>query len=397
MSIGYENVENNSYWIGLDYTPPPAGGFYHDYGMAFLASFDVSSLHLDYCTGWGQGSTLMYMQDLVSVGYGLDYDGTYLWMVGGTHALTLTDADCPDPGGTGVYHTHVNSGGGDVSSKCDGFILAFDPETYELKYGTLLGGYGYDMLLDVGHDASNIYITGETRSNTHYTTDLDPDRYFQPLNPNGTSRDAVVLALQDNLASPTLLWQTAFGGTGSERGWGIAATQTEVYLTGATASAAWESYPLKEFNPESDLDFYQDLNFGGDAYSFLDYYQFEYGLDGEQSTSTTNPEPAQQPHDGFIASFNSLYHGHVGIPEAAARAPGLSVLPLPMLGQWTVHFPGAGDWTLIAYNSAGQQVGLWHSSSPSLVADLTAQPHGMYLLLATTLTGARYSAKVVRP
>ncbi|MBP8824628.1 MAG: hypothetical protein KBH07_13380 [Flavobacteriales bacterium] len=400
MSIG-----DNAYWDGLDYTLPtqlpngdplPPDAFYHNYGMAFLASFDVASLHLDYCTGWGQG-TALNAPDLQSAAYGLDYDGGHLWMVGGTHALALTNTDCPDPGGTGVHHTPANNGGMDDHAKCDGFILAFDPATYQLKYGTLLGGYNYDMLLDVAHDADHIYITGETRSNTHYTTDLDADRYFQPLNPNGSSRDAVIIALAKNMASPTLLWQTPFGGSNSERGWGIAANATELYLTGGTASSTWDTYPLKEFNPDDDLDFYQNIHFGGNAYSFLDYCQFEYGLDGSNGTPSTNPEPDQQPHDGFIASFDLQYQNTVGTAEPPAPAPHLVVNPLPVDGRWEVRFPGPGHWTVPAYHAGGQTVGSWHTSDTPLVVDLSARPQGLYLLVATTAAGARYTAKVVRP
>ena len=200
-----------------------------------------------------------------------------------------------------------------------------------------------------------------------------------------------------DIASPTLLWQTPYGGINSERGWGIAANATELYITGGTASAFWDDYPLKEFNPNDDLDFYQDINLGGNAYSFLDYCQFEYGLDGMYTTPATNPEPAQQPHDGFIASFDLQFQTPVGITEPSTRSHALGVTLLPLNGTWSVHFPENDDWTVTAYNAAGQQVGVWHATSSSLVLDLTAQPQGMYLLVATTAAGVRYSAKIVRP
>ena len=134
-----------------------------------------------------------------------------------------------------------------------------------------------------------------------------------------------------------------------------------------------------------------------DAYSFLDYCQFEYGLDGMYTTPATNPEPAQQPHDGFIASFDLQFQTPVGITEPSTRSHALGVTLLPLNGTWSVHFPENDDWTVTAYNAAGQQVGVWHATSSSLVLDLTAQPQGMYLLVATTAARARYSAKVVRP
>jgi len=375
---------------GMQYAQPPSGGFYHTYGMAFLASFDVPSIHLDYCTGWGQDG-------VVSLGYGLDFDGKSLWMVGGTNSQTLTDLDCPNPGGTGVYHTHVNAGNADAWRKCDGFILAFDPESYVLKYGTLMGGSYYDMLLDVNHDASNVYITGETRSSTTtFATDMDPNRYFQPLNANQDRRDAVILALNKVITSPTLLWRTAYGGAESERGWGIAASPTEVYITGTTASAMTDGFPLKEYDPVSPLDFYQDYNFGGDSYGFLEFYDFVYGLDFEHHNfGEVEAEPEDQYYDGFIASFSTLYH--VGIDEVPARTSAISAIPMPMLGQWEVHFPSAGDWTLMAFDAAGQVVGSWRSNGLPTMIDLSAKAPGMYLLRATTSTGEQRGAKVIRP
>lgn len=376
------------------YTPMPAppGVFMNMGGMAFLASFDVPSLELEYYTGWGQSGK--------SVAYGLDFDGKDLWVVGGTESRDLTAADCPPPANNipGVHHTFVNGGPDMNFRRCDGFLLALNPENFSLEYGTLIGGEHYDMLLDVGHDADLVYITGESRSTEVFAAnDLDPDRYYQPLNANGNRRDAVVLAIEKNAQTPVLRWNTAFGGTDSERGWAIAASLNEVYLVGATASDQWEAFPLREFDQGSLDDFFQDYNFGGEAWAgFLEFYDFEISLNylsgffGEYAA-----EPLTQEYDGFLACFSSQYH--VGVLERHGGGRDLQVAPLPILGQWTVTLPAPGDWRLAAYDIRGQLVQTWQSGSAYLTIDLSEQAQGLYVLRASNGHGAVHTAKVVRP
>ena len=119
---------------------------------------------------------------------------------------------------------------------------------------------------------------------------------------------------------------------------------------------------------------------------------------GEKDHRTvTIPEPPQQPHDGFIASFDLQYQNTLGTSSPTAPARNLVVNPLPAEGQWAVHFPGPDDWTVTAYDAAGQKVGEWRASGTALVVDLTARSQGLYLLVASTPPGTRYSAKIVRP
>ncbi|MCC6841327.1 MAG: hypothetical protein IT230_14305 [Flavobacteriales bacterium] len=122
-----------------------------------------------------------------------------------------------------------------------------------------------------------------------------------------------------------------------------------------------------------------------------------HGLGRKNHRTVTNPEPPQQPHDSFIASFDLQYQNTLGTNSPAAPVRNLVVNPLPAEGQWAVHFPELGDWTVIAYYAAGQKVGAWHASGTALVVDLTARPQGLYLLVASTPPGTRYSAKIVRP
>lgn len=147
----------------LDLVPPPVSNGYHsNQGSVMLGEFFIPngpSLH--YCTRWGGGSP----NDPTSIAYGLDFDGSHMWMVGGTRQATLPATDAPLPAGpSSIHHSLVNASDPALGNRSDGFIVKFDPMTYELVYGTLIGGNKYDMLLDVGHDADHVYITGESRS-----------------------------------------------------------------------------------------------------------------------------------------------------------------------------------------------------------------------------------------
>lgn len=368
------------------YTPPNNG--YQGDGGAFIAMFDLSTHQLVYFTQWGQDGS--------AIGYGLDYDGKQLWAVGGTHAQNLGAEDCPVAGGPGVYHTYTNSGNGNTWEGCDGFILAFNPITFELNYGTLFGGGNYDILLDVAHDNETVYFTGESRSGpgSGILADLDPGRYYQPFNANGSTRDAIVVAMNSQLEDLSLLWSTAFGGVKGERGWGIATAPGAVYLAGTTASSSWEAFPLKEFDPTSPNDYYQDYNLLGPGGNFLPFYEFEYGLD-LFGTIEDSPEPVTQPHDGFIASFGTPFH--VGVDAPADPAPGLLATPMEGPGQWLVTMPRIAEWTLTAYDAAGRCVLEREMNGRSTVVSLNSSAPGLYLLRATSAAGVSIHTKLLRP
>jgi len=384
----------------LDLVASPAGNGYNGTaGSVMFGEFNmVVGPSLRYCTRWGGGPP----EVPASIAYGLDFDGKYLWMVGGTNRPSLSATDAPLPAGPStIYHNLINATG--PGNPCDGFIMKFDLDTYQPVYGTLIGGDKYDMLLDVGHDGDNVYITGETRSTNGMAADLDPLRYYQPLNPNVNTRDAVILGIRSQNAPPEMIWRTPYGGIRSERGWGIAGSTAEVgdvYIVGGTASMLFQAFPLKEFDPWGTLDYYQNLNLtgAGGTGSLCSWYPFERGLNFEDGgLGYASTEASHQGNDAFIASFAAQHP--VGVEEHVGRDAGndLWVTPLPAYGQWTVHFPHNGDWTLEAYDTAGRSVGQWKANATSIVANLGDQAVGLYLLRATTSAGDVLSTKVAKP
>jgi hypothetical protein len=379
----------------------PTGSYSNQFGSAMVGEFEMLGLTLNYCTRWGGGP----IADPSTIAYGLDYDGKYMWVVGGTRRSAIPAADAPLPAGPStIYHDLVNASNPAVTGNpCDGFILKFDPTLHTLLYGTLFGGNAYDMLLDVGHDADNVYITGETRSTNNMAADVDPLRYFQPLNPNVNTRDAVVLAIRSGSAAPEMVWRTAYGGVASERGWGIAgstAQPSDIYLVGAAASQQFQAFPLHEFSTSSPLDYYQPQNLSGMGADFplASWYNFEWGLDIENGTlGFASPEASHQGHDGFIASF-AAYHP-VGVTELANPSVSHELLatPLTQEASWMIHFPYLGTWKVDVYDATGRLVHRQQVTGTAMGLDIGTEAPGLYILRATNGTEAPRSTRIIRP
>lgn len=222
------------------------------------------------------------------------------------------------------------------------------------------------------------------------------------MNPNVNARDALVLAIRTGDA-PELVWRTAFGGTRSERGWGIAGSPVqggEVYLAGGTASQAFQVHPLKEFDLGSPLDYYQGINMAGmgGTGSLCSWYRFERGLNFENGTlGFGSPEASAQGIDAFIASF-AAYHP-VGVDEVETTGPGQGLLVIPTADDavWSIHFPHEGKWRLAVHDATGRQVQLVHAAGQRMHLDLGTNAPGIYVLRALDGQGTSLSTKVLRP
>ena len=376
----------------LDVVPVPGAYFKatSTYPSAFVAKLDVTNGDLLYCTRWGGGH--------FTEAYGLEVTSTNVWVVGYTWDTGLTLADCPDPGGIGVHHTFDHAGT-TFSQAADGFILRFQQQPLELQYGTLIGGDRDDILLDVNKGpGKRVYITGESRSATGFSIDLDPNYYFQPQQNTWNRRDAVILSIEDEL-SPVMHWRTAFGGTKSDRGWGIAASATEVFLVGATASQAYDDFPLLDFDPDNPFDLYQDWNLEGTSAGepFVPFYQFCGAMDHEY-TLWSIIEQVQTPHDGFITSFGTELSVGVDEPRNGySTAPGITVLTLPEPGTWSLLLPERSDWTISVLDALGRTLYKDVASGTQVNLDLRRVSAGTYFLVAQDLRGVSHSTKLIKP
>ncbi len=356
---------------------------------AFIAKFNLEYGDLLYSTRWGG--------DEVSEGYGLEITSKAIWVVGYTNDTELTLVDCPDPGGPGVHHSTVHAGT-TFSQGADGFILRVERQPHTLSYGTLIGGNRDDILLDVNSDpGGQIYITGETRSSVGFSTDLNTNYYFQPQQNVWNRRDGLILSIDDN-ETPTIRWRSAFGGTKSDRGWGIAASASEVFLVGATASQAYDDFPLIDFDPGNPFDLYQDWNLEGTSQGepWVPFYQFCGAMDHE-FTQWGIIESVLTQHDGFIASFGTQTSvGVDGIGDDKPD-PDIAVLTLPEPGTWSIQLPESSAWTIMVFDALGRTIQSNAIVGTLATIDLRDRAAGTYFLLAQDRQGFRHSIKLIKP
>ncbi|MFN3876005.1 MAG: T9SS type A sorting domain-containing protein [Flavobacteriales bacterium] len=198
----------------------------------------------------------------------------------------------------------------------------------------------------------------------------------------------------------SVAWRTAFGGSQSDRGWGVAASATELYLCGATASLD-DDFPLQEAildnpgDPASYLDFFQPWNQGGEAGpEIVPGYHFSQIV----SNSSPREAPAELPwlgHDAVIAAFGLLEETGVGLPDRASS--GLRFATLSAEGHYLVHFPASAAWRLELFDALGRSLRSTRVVDDKAYIDLSAHAPGAYLLRATDANGQALTAKLIRP
>ncbi len=151
-----------------------------------------------------------------------------------------------------------------VGSYDPGKPLIIDPA---LSYSTYLGGSGSDRGNDIAVDsAGNAYVTGDTNSTN-----------FPKANPiqaafGGGGSDAFVTKL--NATASALVYSTYLGGSGDDRGHGIALDSSgRAYLTGITSSPDFPTAsPIQAaFGGGSSDAFVTKLNATGSALVFSTY------------------------------------------------------------------------------------------------------------------------------
>lgn len=315
----------------------------------------------------------------------------------------MTSTELPLPNGPGGAHWS-NNNSSVYPQLSDAFVLRFDlNDPFTLDYGTLFGGTRDDVFLDVNSDhLGNVYITGETRSYSGFNGQLDPDLYYRAPNNYVDRRDAVIVGMKDD-AYPVEFWRTAFGGEMSDRGWGIAASATEVYMCGATASNAGmltEDFPLHEFNTSSNEDYYQEWNLWGDLgglSEFVPYQAFYYLMDHEsEGTPESSPEGTDLQYDGFMASF--LMEGQVGVPHVTNYPSSqLVAWPIDEFGSWMLRAPEAANWSLQVYDAAGKLAHQQRFNGLNTILNLAHLNSGIYIVRASDGSERTLHTKLCKP
>jgi len=279
----------------------------------------------------------------------------------------------------------------------DAFIAKIDTNASgaaSLLFSTYLGGIGddkgYGIAIDNG--ANNLYVVGQTSSNN-----------LPLLSPAqtgfGGSFDAFIAKISNTGAK---VYTTYLGGTGDDRGTGIAVnTAGAAYVTGFTSSTNFPTVsPLQISNGGGFDAFVAKLNPAGSAFGYSTYLG---GSANESNTSTvtsTNPIALNSSSDAYITGFTSSSNFPLAAPlqpanggnqdvfvakiSDAAPAADYSIMVTP--GSRTV-LPGGGTTYTVTATPVGGFTGVISLSASGQSNDSTASFN------PTTITITDASAK----
>ncbi|MBK9274858.1 MAG: SBBP repeat-containing protein [Flavobacteriales bacterium] len=357
---------------------------------AYVDRLNLDAYQIEWCTYWGgNGRELGLALEVMSS----EAFGTFIWVGGTTRSTNLTAAQLP-AGGPIALHQDVPGGQG------DGYLLKFGHGNSALLWGSLYGGEGPDAVLDLevdpacnaGGTGCRLYATGETGSATGIWHAGAGTLYDQPLlgTFGGDRRDAFVLAVNGATQEP--IWTTYWGGIHADRGWGVAASVTELYLAGGAISDQL-SFPLREFDPLSPLDWYDgDLtnNLGG-GYGWISTNNTHY-YNPIDDFFATDPHPGHS-HDGFICSFG--LSPNLSVSETAPEDQAPWLIPLEP-GRWQVRLPQGHAGRLELWDARGRLVQMVARAQDGNVVDLADRAPGVYLARLVEVSGAVRSVKALR-
>ena len=370
-----------------DYYQGTPGGGQRD---AYVARLNLDTYQIEWCTYWGgNGRELGLALEVMNS----EAFGTFIWAGGTTRSTDLGATHLPAGGPLALHQTAAGGQG-------DGYVLKFGHGNSALLWGSLYGGEGPDAVLDLevdpacdaGTSGCRLWATGETGSVSDILYASPPTLYHQPLlgNQGGDRRDAFILALNGATQEP--VWTTYWGGVYTDRGWGVAASATELYLAGGAISDQL-SFPLKEFDPLSPLDWYDDdltNNLGG-GYGWISTNNTHY-YNPIDDFFASDPHPGLG-HDGFICSFG--LSPNLQVPEDAQADEAPWWVPLEP-GRWQLRSPQGQVGRLELWDARGRLVLVHGSARDGDVVDLADRAPGVYLARLMAVDGAVRSVKALR-
>ncbi len=220
--------DSNAYITGKTWSSqdsfPVTGGpdlIYNGDSDAFVAKVSAS------------GETLVYAGYIGGVlgdeGYNIAVDGNGNAFISGVTASTET--------------TFPVKGGPDLTfnGTTDAFVAKVSASGESLDYAGYIGGSGWEWGYSIALDsADNAYIAGTTSSSeASFPVLIGPDLTFNGI---AGSYDAFVAVV--SASGETLIYAGYIGGSGEDKGWGIAVDKAgNAYITGETASTQ-DSFPV---------------------------------------------------------------------------------------------------------------------------------------------------------
>ncbi len=324
---------------------------------AFVAKLDAQTGALVWNTflGGGVGSR--------SEGNGIAADGS-----GNVYVVGMSDATWGRPVRS---HTAGN----------DAFAAKLDAKTGALVWNTFLGGSGSDEARAVAIDGSRgLYAVGSSGA-----------AWGRPVRAHSGGNDAFATKL--DAASGALVWNTFLGGSGTDRGRGVAVARSGNPYVAGDSSAAWGS-PLRAYTARDDA-FVARLDPASGAlawHTFLGGPGYDDGLgiavDGSGNVYATGPSeaawgspvrPYSALNDAFVAkldpggalSWTAFVGGeHQDFPAGIAVAEGGDVYLVGYSsGTWgkpVLAHPGGGEGAFVAklHANGGGQGGKRGSPAP---------------------------------
>lgn len=216
----------------------PVGGDEFD---AFAMKLNAAGTSLVYST---------YLGPVIGTGIAVDSEG---------NAYITGQAAANYPTTPGAFQT-VTGG------SSDGFVTKLNATGTALVYSTFLGGSGFDVSTEIAIDAAgNAYVTGQAEAGFPVT----PGAFQTSF--NGLS-DAFVTKL--NSTGTALVYSTFLGGSGSDRGSGIALNAAgNAYVTGVTDAVNFPVTPgaFQSVKAAGQDAFVTELSVAGNALAYSTY------------------------------------------------------------------------------------------------------------------------------
>jgi hypothetical protein len=167
---------------------------------------------------------------------------------------------------------------------------------------------------------------------------------------------------------------------------------TELYLAGGAISDQL-TFPLREFDPLSPLDWYDgDLtnNLGG-GYGWISTNNTHY-YNPIDDFFAIDPHPGHS-HDGFICSFG--LSPNLSVSEAVPQDEAPWLIPLEP-GRWRLRLPTGVVGQLAVWDAQGRLVRVDATARDGHVVDLAAAAPGFYLARCVDDHGVVRTAKTLR-
>jgi len=197
----------------------------------------------------------------------------------------------------------------------DAFVAKIDTNASgaaSLLFSTYIGGIADDKAFGIAADSafSNVYVVGQTSSNN-----------FPVLNPVQPSSGGSFDAFLAKIASDgTKVYATYFGGSGDDRGLGVAVNATGTYITGFTSSTNLPTSSPLQLNNGGGFDaFVAKLNPAGTAALYSTYLGGTANENFSAAVTSTNPI-AVDSSNAYITGYTASTNFPIGVPLQSTNA-----------------------------------------------------------------------------